>query len=152
MGIKRSKSSWAKDENRWASYLFFKSYIWSSLIKIILLFISISIVLGQNPMEKQMNPCSHPLIKLAREKGIKSIPVKDILKFRKLIKECENNGNKAAVEQIYLMDWERDFKKSKTMASWTSTHAMFVITTIGYYYMAKVLDIPFDVTFFPKNE
>ena len=116
------------------------------------MFISISILLGQKPMEKQMNPCSHPLIKLAREKGIKSVPVKDILKFRKLIKECENNGNKAAVEQIYLMDWERDFKKSKTMASWTSTHAMFVITTIGYYYMAKVLDIQFDVTFFPKNE
>ena len=101
-------------------------------------------------MEKQMNPYSH-LIKLAR-KRVKSVPVKDILKFRKLIKECENNGNKAAVEQIYLMDLERDFKKSKTMASWTSTHAMFVITTIGYYYMAKVLDIQFDVTFFPKNE
>ena len=111
MGIKRSKSSWAENENRWAPYLFFKSYIWSSLIKIILLFISISILLGKNPMEKQMNPCSHPLIKLAREKGIKSIPVKDILKFRKLIKECENNGNEAVVEQIYLMDWERDYKK-----------------------------------------
>ena len=152
MGIKRSKSSWPEDENRWTPYLFFKSYIWSSLIKIILLFISVSILLGQNPMEKQMNPCSHPLIKLAREKGIKSIPVKDVLKFRRLIKECENNGNEAVVEQIYLMDWERDYKKSKTMASWTSTHAMFVITTIGYYYMAKVLDIPFDVTFFPKNE
>ena len=114
--------------------------------------ISFSILFGKNKIEKQSNPCSHPLIKLARERGVKSIPIKDILKYRKLIKECENNGNPAVVEQILMMDWERDFKRSKTMASWTSTHAMFVMTTIGYYYMAKVLDIPYDVTFFPKDE
>ena len=48
------------------------------------------------------------------------------------------------------MDWERDFKRSKAMYSWTSTQAMFVVVTVGYYYMAKVLDIPYKVTFFPK--
>ena len=47
------------------------------------------------------------------------------------------------------MDWERDFKRSKAMSSWTSTHAMFVFVTVGYYYMAKILDIPYEVTFFP---
>ena len=37
------------------------------------------------------------------------------------------------------------------MSSWTSTHAMFVFVTVGYYYMAKILDIPYEVTFFLKS-
>ena len=63
----------------------------------------------------------------------------------------DENGNEDFVNQIYLMDWERDFKKSKTMAGWTSTHAMFVFASFSYYYFAKILDISYDVTFFPKN-
>jgi len=66
-----------------------------------------------------------------------------------VVKECEKSGNSKAIEQIELMDWERDFKRSKAMSSWTSTHAMFVFVTVGYYYMAKILDIPYEVTFFP---
>ena len=36
---------------------------------------------GQSTLEKQ-NPCSHPLIKLAKDNGIKSIPLKDILNIK----------------------------------------------------------------------
>ena len=118
------------------------------MIKFIFIIVSYSIVSGQSTSEKH-NPCSHPLIKFAKDNGIKSIPLKDILKYRKLVRECEKSGNSKAIEQIELMDWERDFKRSKAMYSWTSTHAMFVFVTVGYYYMAKVLDIPFEVTFFP---
>ena len=118
------------------------------MIKFIFVIASCSIMFGQSTLEKQ-NPCSHPLIKLAKDNGIKSIPLKDIFKYRRLVKECEKSGNSRAIEQIELMDWERDFKRSKTMSSWTSTHAMFVFVTVGYYYMAKILDIPYEVTFFP---
>ena len=118
------------------------------MIKFIFIIVSYSIVSGQSTSEKQ-NPCSHPLIKFARDNGIKSVPLKDILKYRKLVRECEKSGNSKAIEQIELMDWERDFKRSKAMSSWTSTHAMFVFVTVGYYYVAKILDIPYEVTFFP---
>ena len=118
------------------------------MIKLIFVIASCSILFGQSSLEEQ-NPCSHNLIKLAKDNGIKSIPLKDILKYKKLVKECKKSGNSKAIEQVELMDWERDFKRSKAMYSWTSTHAMFVFVTVGYYYMAKVLDIPFEVTFFP---
>ena len=118
------------------------------MIKFIFIIVSYSIVSGQSTSEKQ-NPCSHPLIKFAKDNGIKSIPLKDILKYRKLVRECEKSGNSKAIEQIELMDWERDFKRSKAMSSWTSTHAMFVFVTVGYYYLAKILDISYEVTFFP---
>ena len=118
------------------------------MIKLIFVIASCSVLFGQSTLEKQ-NPCSHTLLKLAKDNGIKSIPLKDIFKYRKLVKECENLGNAKAIEQIELMDWERDFQRSKAMSSWTSTHAMFVFVTVGYFYMAKILDIPFEVTFFP---
>tara|TARA_B100001093_G_C26170881_1_gene735651 strand:- start:128 stop:487 length:360 start_codon:yes stop_codon:yes gene_type:complete len=119
------------------------------MIKFVFVIISCSCIFGQNTLEKQ-SPCSHPLIKLANDNGIKSIPLKDIFKYRSLVKECKSTGNSKVIEQIEMIDWERDFKRSKSMSSWTSTHAMFVVVTVGYYYMAKVLDVPYEVTFFPK--
>ena len=119
------------------------------MIKFVFVIISCSFIFGQNTLEKQ-SPCSHPLIKLANDNGIKSVPLKDIFKYRSLVKECKSTGNSKVIEQIEMIDWERDFKRSKSMSSWTSTHAMFVVVTVGYYYMAKVLDFPYEVTFFPK--
>ena len=117
----------------------------------ILITFTLSFLFGQENSDQKNNPCAHPLVEIAKNKGVKSIPMKDIFKYRKLIKQCKENGNEDFVKQIYLMDWERDFKKSKTMASWTSTHAMFVFASFSYYYFAKILDVPYDVTFFPKN-
>ena len=106
---------------------------------------------GQEDKSKTINPCNHPLMQLAKNNGIKSIPIRDIFKYRSIKKQCEENGNSDIVELIHKMDWERDFKRSKTMAGWTSTHAIIVFSTFTYYYFAKVLDVPFDVKFFPKN-
>jgi len=64
--------------------------------KLIFVFASCSILFGQT-LEKQ-NPCSHPIIKLAKDNGIKSIPLKDIFKYRRLVKECEKSGNSKAIE------------------------------------------------------
>ena len=47
---------------------------------------------GQESIVDRPNPCEDPLLKLAQNKGIKAIPVKDIPKFRKLMKACENEG------------------------------------------------------------
>ncbi|MBI87291.1 MAG: hypothetical protein CMG63_04335 [Candidatus Marinimicrobia bacterium] len=117
---------------------------------IIITFFS-SFIFGEDILKKQ-NPCSHPLIKLARENGIKAVPIKDVFKYRRLIKECKKSGNPMVSERIQTIDWERDFKRSKSMSNWTSTHAMLTVVFVGYYYMAKILDIPYDVTFFPKNK
>ena len=121
------------------------------MTKLLPLVVFSTLILGQDNFEEQF-PCAHPLIKLAKEKGLKSIPIKDIIKYRRLVKECEESGNSKVIEQLELMDWDRDFKRSKSMSSWTSTHAMFVFVAVGYYYMAKILDIPYEVTFFPKNK
>ena len=121
------------------------------MIKFLPLVIFSTLIMGQENFEKQ-NPCNHPLIKLAKEKGLKSIPIKDFIKFRHLVKVCEESGNSKIIEQLELMDWERDYKRSKSMSSLTSTHAMFVFVSVGYYYMAKILDITYNVTFFQKNK
>ena len=60
--------------------------------KLIFVIASCAILFGQSTLEEQ-NPCSHPLIKFAKDNGIKSIPLKDIFKYRKLVKECEKSGN-----------------------------------------------------------
>ena len=80
--------------------------------------------------------------------GVRSIPIKDMIKYRRLVKSCAESGDSNLAEQLELMDLERDFKRSKSMANWTSTHAMFSVVTVGYYFMAKILNIPYDVTFF----
>ncbi|MBI90078.1 MAG: hypothetical protein CMG60_08330 [Candidatus Marinimicrobia bacterium] len=88
--------------------------------------------------EKDMDPCSDPLIRLAQKKGVKAVPLKDILKFKKLMKECEENGGKEKIKQLHLRDWNRDYKKARRMAGWTSTHAMCVFVSFGYYFIGKI--------------
>ena len=89
------------------------------MIKFMFVIASCSIMFGQSTLEKQ-NPCSHPLIKFAKDNGIKSIPLKDIFKYSRLVKACEKSGNSKVIEQIELMDWERDFKRSKACLLYTS--------------------------------
>ena len=45
---------------------------------------------GQDSMADRPNPCEDPLLNLAQNKGIKAIPIKDIPRFRKLMKACED--------------------------------------------------------------
>ena len=71
--------------------------------------------------------------------ALKAVPLKDMIKLRKLIKECEKSGGKDQIKKLYENDWKRDYKKAKSMASWTSTHAMVVLVSFGYYFAGKVL-------------
>tara|TARA_B100001996_G_C18142048_1_gene393371 strand:- start:32 stop:382 length:351 start_codon:yes stop_codon:yes gene_type:complete len=86
----------------------------------------------------EASPCDHPLIKLAEKEGLKAVSLKDIRKLKKLMKECERDGGRKRIKQIYSNDWKRDYQKARTMASWTSTHAMCVFVSFGYYFIGKI--------------
>jgi hypothetical protein len=90
---------------------------------------------GQESMADRPNPCEDPLLNLAQNKGIKAIPIKDIPKFRKLMKACENAGGYKVTEQIVYRDWQRDYNKAKTMASFTPTFSVIVFLVMIYYFI-----------------
>ena len=100
--------------------------------------------LSQDSSRVSLSPCEHPLIKIAQTQGLKSVPIKDIYKYNKLVKACEKKGGAQQIEQIYKNDWRRDFQKSKVMSSWTSTHAMCVFVSFAYYFAGKLLSIKPD--------
>ena len=106
---------------------------------ILLFLISINFSLAQKTNEKTANPCNDPLIKLAQEKGIKAVPLKDMIRFQRLMKACERAGGKEQIKDMYSEDWQRDYKKARTMASWTSTHAMCVFVSFIYFFAGKAL-------------
>ena len=92
---------------------------------------------ASNKVGEQM-PCDHPLLELAELEGIKAIPIKDIFKLKKLMKECENDGGVKRVDKIYEKDWNRDYNSARRMSSWTSTHAMCVFVSFAYYFAGKM--------------
>ncbi len=107
---------------------------------VIVYIVSSCLLLSQGKVESELSsPCDDPLIKLAEEKGIKAIPLKDMLRFKKILKMCKRQGGKEQIKQLYKSDWERDYKKARRMASWTSAHAMCVFVSFGYYFAGKVL-------------
>ena len=106
---------------------------------LLLFYIFTSFGYAQDSTKTVLSPCEDPLIKLAKNKGIKSIPIKDIYRYRRLLKACKEQEGVEKIEEIYKNDWYRDFQKSKVMASWTSTHAMCVFVSFAYYFAGKVL-------------
>ena len=98
-----------------------------------------SVLSGQKQKEDYTSPCNDPLIMLAQTKGIKAVPLRDIRRFNKLLKACERQGGKEQVKQLYYKDWQRDYNSARRMASWTSTHAMCVFVSFGYYFAGRVL-------------
>jgi hypothetical protein len=94
---------------------------------------------GQESMADRPNPCEDPLLNLAQNKGIKAIPIKDIPKFRKLMKACEDKGGYKVTEQIVYRDWQRDYKKAKTMASFTPTFSVIVFLVMIYYFIGLAI-------------
>jgi hypothetical protein len=87
----------------------------------------------------QSTPCEHPLILLAEEKGIKAIPIRDLMKFKKIVEDCERLGDKEKIERMIYNDWQRDYEKAKKMQSWSSTHAMCVFVSFAYYFVGQVI-------------
>ena len=103
------------------------------------LLIFFGILAAQKPREGSVSVCDDPLIKLAQTKGIKAVPLKDIRRFNKLLKACERQGGKEEIKQLYHKDWQRDYNSARRMASWTSTHAMCVFVSFGYYFAGRIL-------------
>ena len=94
---------------------------------------------GQGSMADRPNPCEDPLLNLAEKKGIKAIPIKDIPRFRKLMKACEHDGGKKVIEKIVYKDWQRDYKKAKNMASFTPTFSALVFLVMVYYFIGLAI-------------
>ena len=94
---------------------------------------------GQESLADRPNPCEDPLLNLAEKKGIKAIPIKDIPRFRKLMKACENDGGEKVIEKIVYKDWQRDYKKAKTMASFTPTFSVLVFLVMIYYFIGLAI-------------
>jgi hypothetical protein len=100
---------------------------------------SFSLIFSQNSDQKIISPCKDPLITLAEEEGIKAIPLKDIRKFKKLLKACERQGEQKRMERLVYNDWQRDYEKAKKMQSWSSTHAMCVFVSFAYFFAGQAL-------------
>jgi hypothetical protein len=94
---------------------------------------------GQASPTNKPNPCQDPLLNLAENKGIKAIPIKDIPRFRKLMKACEDDGGEKIIEQIIYKDWQRDYNKAKTMASFTPTFSVLVFLVMIYYFIGLAI-------------
>jgi len=94
---------------------------------------------GQESLVDRPNPCEDPLLNLAQKKGIKAIPIKDIPRFRKLMKACEDEGGHKFIEKIVYQDWQRDYKKAKTMASFTPTFSVIVFLVMLYYFIGLAI-------------
>ena len=99
----------------------------------------LSLIFNQLVGQDFSKPCEDPLIILAEEKGIKAIPLRKIKRYKKLVKECENLGEKEKIKRLIYNDWQRDYEKAKKMQSWTSTHAMCVFVSFGYYFVGQIL-------------
>ena len=99
----------------------------------------LSLIFNQLAGQDTSKPCEDPLIILAEEKGIKAIPLRQIKRYKKLVKECENLGEKEKIKRLIYNDWQRDYEKAKKMQSWTSTHAMCVFVSFGYYFAGQIL-------------
>jgi|TARA_B110000495_G_scaffold140791_1_gene123748 hypothetical protein len=108
-------------------------------VKIIIsIFISLSCLFPQDSIQVTLNPCDDPLLELAGSLGIKSIPIKDIPRFKKMMKACDDQGGDKIIEQIIFQDWQRDYKKAKVMQAWTSTFSICV-AIIYVYFMAGLI-------------
>ena len=100
---------------------------------------SFCLIFSQNVDQKPISPCKDPLITLAEEEGIKAIPLRDIRRFKKLLEDCERQGEKKRMERLVYNDWQRDYEKAKKMQSWSSTHAMCVFVSFAYFFAGHAL-------------
>ena len=106
-----------------------------------LLFLSIIIISLAQPQKRDdiiQNPCSDSTIVFARKHGVKALPIKDLPQFFKVSKACRENGGGTLLEQININEYNKDFKSSKFMSGWTSTHGMCVTAIIFYFFVGLI--------------
>ena len=109
--------------------------------KVISIGLVFTVLFGQKKIDKIYNPCDDPLLKIARVQGIKAVPIKDMRKLKKLMKQCERTqeGGEKKVSEIYESDWQRDFESARIFSSWTSTYSIIVFMTMFYYYVGMFI-------------
>ena len=74
---------------------------------------SFCLIFSQNVDQKPISPCKDPLITLAEEEGIKAIPLRDIRRFKKLLEDCERQGEKNEWRDWFIMTGRETMKKQK---------------------------------------
>ena len=99
-----------------------------------------NLIVGQKIENEIYNPCDDPLLKIARVEGIKAVPIRDMRKLKKLMKQCERTqeSGEKQITEIYEADWQRDFDSAKVFSSWTSTYSIIVFMTMFYYYLGMI--------------
>lgn len=90
--------------------------------------------LGPGPCHEPV----HPLLILAKEKGVKAVPLRKMFLYRKLLKQCKKTGHRETIKQLKINDYKRDYERSKYMSGWTSNHAMCATIVIFYYYLGMI--------------
>ena len=105
--------------------------------KVVSIGLVFTFLFGQKKLDKIYNPCDDPLLKIARVQGIKAVPIKDMRRLKKLMKQCERTQEEGEkkVSEIYESDWQRDFESARVFSSWTSTFSIIVFMTMLYYYV-----------------
>lgn len=88
------------------------------------------------------NPCDDPILLHVKSNGVKSVPLIDLVHYYQVKKACEKSGGEEFIQQIERDDLDRDFNKSKTMISFTSTYSILVVAIIGYFYFGKLFAPP----------
>ena len=105
---------------------------------IIILLILFTEIEAQTTGKIPQNPCSDRTIIYARKFGVKALPIKDLARYHKASKECREKGGEALINQIHINEYNRDFKQSKFMSSWTSTYGMCVTAIIFYFFVGLI--------------
>ena len=54
--------------------------------KVISICLTLTVLFGQKKLDKIYNPCDDPLLKIARVRGIKAVPIKVMRRLKKLMK------------------------------------------------------------------
>ena len=121
--------------------------------KVISIGLVFTLLFGQKKIDKIYNPCDDPLLKIARVQGIKAVPIKDMRKLKKLMKQCERTqeGGEKKVSEIYESDWQRDFESARIFSSWTSTYSIIVFMTMFYYYGSISVNVWYEIRYGTKR-
>ncbi len=102
---------------------------------LIFLFILSNFVFGIQLISKIDDPCSDPIISVAKEKGIKELNILETIRYLRVEKACGKLDEQD--ETFYLIEskeYQKDFEQSRYMVSWTSTFSYCVGVTIFYYF------------------
>ena len=105
-------------------------------IKNIILVLAVSNVLsGIQLIPKIENPCSDPIIAVAKEKGLKGMNVKETIRYLRVERDCiKSEGNDKTFYLIESKEYQKDYEQSRYMVSWTSTFSYCVGVSIFYYF------------------